>query len=48
MIAELIGMTAVAFMGIALFVVMFGIIMSFFGKNIYFQDLKENDYEGKS
>lgn len=36
-----IGLLSLAVVGFAMFVVMFGIIMSFFGKNIYFKNLKD-------
>lgn len=36
-----IGLLSLAVVGFAMFVVMFGIVMSFFGKNIYFKNLKD-------
>lgn len=37
-----------AVIGFVMFVVMLGIVMSFFGKNIYFEDFeKEDNYESK-
>jgi hypothetical protein len=43
-----IGLLSLAVVGFAMFVVMFGIVMSFFGKNIYFEDFeKEDDYESR-
>lgn len=41
-----IGLLSLAVVGFAMFVVMLGIVMSFFGKNIYFKDFeKEDNYE---
>lgn len=39
----IIGLLSLAVVGFAMFVVMFGIVMSFFGKNIYFEDLDKED-----
>lgn len=37
-----------AVVGFAMFVVMLGIVMSFFGKSIYFEDFeKEDNYENR-
>jgi hypothetical protein len=38
-----IGLLSLAVVGFAMFVVMFGIVMSFFGKNIYFEDFKKEE-----
>lgn len=42
----IIGLLVIALLGFVVLVVIFGIIMSFFGKNIYFKNLKdESDTE---
>jgi hypothetical protein len=38
-----IGLLSLAVVGFAMFVVMFGIVMSFFGKNIYFKDFEKEE-----
>ena len=43
----LIGLAAMAFVGFALFAVMYGIVLSFFGKNIYWEDLKDESNNRK-
>ena len=36
-----IGLLSFAIVGFAMFVVMYGIVLSLFGKNIYWEDLKD-------
>lgn len=38
-----IGLLSLAVVGFAMLVVMLGIVMSFFGKNIYFKDLNKEE-----
>lgn len=42
-----IGLLSLAVVGFAMFVVMFGILMSFFGKNIYWEDLEDESNNRK-
>lgn len=43
----IIGLAAMAMVGIALFFVLTGIILSFFGKNIYLEDLEDENRNRK-
>ena len=36
-----IGLLSLAVVGFAMFAVMYGIVLSFFGKNIYWEDLED-------
>ncbi len=47
MIICLIGIFAMAFVGFALFAVVYGIVLSFFGKNIYWEDLEDESNNRK-
>lgn len=38
-----IGLLSLAFVVFVMLVVMFGIVMSFFGKNIYFEDFEKEE-----
>ena len=43
----IIGLLVMALLGFVVLVVIFGIIMSFFGKNIYLEDLKDESNDRK-
>ena len=43
----IIGLLVIALLGFVVLVVIFGIIMSFFGKNIYWEDLEDESNNRK-